>query len=208
MGLKALIQRLHAQAATPATPAKIEGLQRKPSVYKGCTPATPETPSISNAGIKVAKPAAPAAEPPPAASQQAQDGPHPTLEQLGAAALRACFAMGDDSRARRQMLDDCADLPEHERQGWIEHFRSTYGPIPAQQQRPAPTQAEPQQEPANDPALQDWRELDRAYLVHHAHCIQCKTAGRRRGERCSIGAALWRSYEDAPVPWASKGART
>lgn len=138
MGLKALIQRLHAQAATPAatlpatpaTPAKNEGLQRKPSVYKGCTPATPETSSISDTRQQIAKPHAPAPLPAPAVSDQ---------------------------------------------------------------------------DAANDPALYDWYALDRAYLDHHMQCQQCKTAGRRRGDRCATGAALWRDYERAMPPWAMKG---
>ena len=77
-------------------------------------------------------------------------------------------------------------------------------PAPA----PLPAPAASDQDAANDPALYDWHTLDRAYLDHHMQCTQCKTAGRRRGERCATGAALWRSYEDAPIPWRSKGART
>ncbi|WP_213360035.1 hypothetical protein [Brachymonas denitrificans] len=142
----------------------------------------------------------------PVLVRQLNGVPYPTLEHLGMAALRACFALGDGPRARRQMLDDCASLAADERQGWIDHFCSHYGPIPVQPHQSAPTGSE-QREPANDPTFLDWRELDRAYLDHHAHCLQCKTAGRRRGERCSIGAALWRSYEEAPVPWAAKGGR-
>ena len=39
-----------------------------------------------------------------------------------------------------------------------------------------------------------WRELDRAYLAHHAQCNACQCAGRGYGERCPAGAALWAAY--------------
>lgn len=43
-----------------------------------------------------------------------------------------------------------------------------------------------------------WIELDRAYQTHHFGCPQCKAAGRRaNGQRCGVGAALYRAYEDA-----------
>ncbi len=55
--------------------------------------------------------------------------------------------------------------------------------------------------PAPTPSGPTWRELDRAYLAHHQQCSACQCAGRRRGDRCAVGAALWRAYEAAPVPW-------
>ncbi len=70
---------------------------------------------------------------------------------------------------------------------------------PAPAPIPAPTHT-PEQA-ANEPTMQDWRELDRAYLEHHAGCIQCLAAGRRRGERCAVGAALWRDYEAVEPPF-------
>lgn len=43
-----------------------------------------------------------------------------------------------------------------------------------------------------------WLELDKAYQRHHWSCPQCKAAGRRaNGQRCGVGAALYRDYEDA-----------
>ena len=45
----------------------------------------------------------------------------------------------------------------------------------------------------------DWRELDRAYQLHHINCPTCIAAGRgaRYGLRCGTGAALWSAYSEA-----------
>lgn len=54
--------------------------------------------------------------------------------------------------------------------------------------------------PADKPTNPDaWRELDRAYLAHHAGCTVCQAAGRgaRYGLRCGTGTALWASYTTA-----------
>lgn len=71
-------------------------------------------------------------------------------------------------------------------------------PVPA----PIPAPAHAPARAANDTTLQDWHALDTAYLLHHAGCIQCKAAGRGRGERCAAGAAQWLAYEAVPPPWA------
>ena len=42
-----------------------------------------------------------------------------------------------------------------------------------------------------------WRELDRAYLAHHAQCVQCQGAGRGYGARCDGGMGLWAAYSKA-----------
>ena len=49
------------------------------------------------------------------------------------------------------------------------------------------------------PAAIDWRELDRAYQLHHINCPTCIAAGRgaRYGLRCGTGAALWSAYSEA-----------
>lgn len=54
-----------------------------------------------------------------------------------------------------------------------------------------------QTEPSTD--IQDWHELDAAYLNHHVSCKTCIAAGRgtRYGLRCGTGAALWTAYEDS-----------
>lgn len=54
-----------------------------------------------------------------------------------------------------------------------------------------------QAEPSTD--IQDWHELDAAYLNHHVSCKTCIAAGRgtRYGLRCGTGAALWTAYEDS-----------
>lgn len=70
-------------------------------------------------------------------------------------------------------------------------------PAPA----PIPAPARTPEQAANDASMVDWHALDRAYLDHHMQCQECRTAGRRRGDRCATGAALWRAYEAAPVPW-------
>ena len=54
---------------------------------------------------------------------------------------------------------------------------------------------------ANDPAMADWKTLDRAYLAHHVQCPQCMAAGRGYGQRCGTGATLWRRYQTAPYPF-------
>ena len=48
-----------------------------------------------------------------------------------------------------------------------------------------------------EPAAIDWRELDRAYQLHHIGCAACTAAGRGYGLRCGAGAALWSSYSTA-----------
>ena len=49
-----------------------------------------------------------------------------------------------------------------------------------------------------EPAAIDWRELDRAYQLHHINCPTCIAAGRgaRYGLRCGTGAALWSAYQN------------
>lgn len=44
----------------------------------------------------------------------------------------------------------------------------------------------------------DWHTLDAAYLEHHFSCLVCIAAvrGCRYGQRCAVGAALWRAYAD------------
>ena len=61
-----------------------------------------------------------------------------------------------------------------------------------------------QKQAANEPALHDWKEQDRAYQQHVAHCPQCCNAGQGRGQRCEEGAALWRVYQAAPMPARGK----
>lgn len=46
----------------------------------------------------------------------------------------------------------------------------------------------------------DWRELDRAYLAHHARCCTCQAAGRGYGLRCGAGLAMWTAYTAAAAP--------
>lgn len=49
MGLKSLIERLkHAGADTPDTSEKNTGYQRKAPIHAGCTPDTPDTPSLND----------------------------------------------------------------------------------------------------------------------------------------------------------------
>ena len=60
-----------------------------------------------------------------------------------------------------------------------------------------PTAPDPVQPQASSPdrsPTAPWRELDRAYLAHHAQCNACQCAGRGYGERCPAGAALWAAY--------------
>ncbi|MBS0508998.1 MAG: hypothetical protein JSR53_16615 [Proteobacteria bacterium] len=56
----------------------------------------------------------------------------------------------------------------------------------------APERVQPQG-PDRSPAA-PWRELDRAYLAHHAECTACQCAGRGYGRRCDVGAPLWAAY--------------
>ena len=50
-------------------------------------------------------------------------------------------------------------------------------------------------EPPTDPGA--WRELARAYHLHHFECVTCTAAGRgaRYGLRCGVGTALWTTYQ-------------
>lgn len=54
-----------------------------------------------------------------------------------------------------------------------------------------------QPEPPPDSA--DWIELDHAYHAHHFKCPTCIAAARGLGygQRCGVGMALWRGYQDA-----------
>ena len=42
----------------------------------------------------------------------------------------------------------------------------------------------------------DWKVLAAAYYAHHFNCATCIAAGRGRryGQRCGAGMALWRAY--------------
>ena len=51
-----------------------------------------------------------------------------------------------------------------------------------------------------EPEAVDWRELDRAYQLHHFACATCIAAGRGYGLRCGTGSALWASYSAAIEP--------
>ena len=57
----------------------------------------------------------------------------------------------------------------------------------------------PTPEAANPVSPPDWHALDAAYNVHHFNCPTCIAAGRgsHYGQRCGVGMALWRSYQDA-----------
>ena len=57
-----------------------------------------------------------------------------------------------------------------------------------------------------EPAAIDWRELDRAYQLHHVNCATCIAAGlgARYGLRCGAGAALWSAYSEATEPKGNK----
>lgn len=50
-----------------------------------------------------------------------------------------------------------------------------------------------------EPAAIDWRELDRAYQLHHTNCPTCIAAGRGYGLRCGTGSVLWASYTAAAM---------
>ena len=43
------------------------------------------------------------------------------------------------------------------------------------------------------------------YMVHHWHCPTCCAAGQGRGNRCTTGAPLWDSYQDAEDALSVKG---
>ena len=58
----------------------------------------------------------------------------------------------------------------------------------------APDPVQPQASGPDRSPTAPWRELDRAYLAHHAQCNACQCAGRGYGERCPAGAALWAAY--------------
>lgn len=133
-------------------------------------------------------------------------GPFQKIDELLHAAMRACAHWGDDDTARQQMLEDCRSLPPEARQEWLERFLEQYPSAPAPTPIPAPPT--PTTGSANEPTLHDWHELDRAYLNHHLQCTQCLTAGKRRGERCAVGAALWRDYEAAEPPFFKRNTTT
>lgn len=42
----------------------------------------------------------------------------------------------------------------------------------------------------------EWKELAAAYYAHHFNCATCIAAGRGRryGQRCGAGMALWQAY--------------
>ncbi len=50
----------------------------------------------------------------------------------------------------------------------------------------------------------EWLALDRAYQDHHFRCPVCIAAGKGYGERCGVGAILWRSYEATLTPFDKK----
>ena len=51
-------------------------------------------------------------------------------------------------------------------------------------------------EPPKNPGA--WRELARAYHLHHFECATCQAAGRGTsyGLRCGVGTALWTTYQN------------
>ncbi len=49
-------------------------------------------------------------------------------------------------------------------------------------------------EPPAEPGA--WRELDKAYQLHHFACSTCIAAGLGYGLRCGVGAALWTIYQN------------
>ncbi len=49
-------------------------------------------------------------------------------------------------------------------------------------------------EPPADPST--WRELDKAYQLHHFRCSTCIAAGLGYGLRCGTGSALWTAYQN------------
>ena len=42
-----------------------------------------------------------------------------------------------------------------------------------------------------------WRERSTAYYVHHFACSTCIAAGRGYDERCAVGLALWKNYQES-----------
>ena len=68
---------------------------------------------------------------------------------------------------------------------------ATAPPFVAAPEPPPPAPAQPQATDPDRSPTAPWRELDRAYLAHHAECTACQCAGRGYGERCAVGAALW-----------------
>ncbi|QTD44562.1 hypothetical protein [Ottowia testudinis] len=51
---------------------------------------------------------------------------HPSIQDLLAAAKRACDHWGDSLAARRQMRQECLAVPPHLRAGLIQHFEESY----------------------------------------------------------------------------------
>ncbi len=48
----------------------------------------------------------------------------------------------------------------------------------------------------NKSQVPDWRELDKAYQLHHFRCSTCIAAGLGYGLRCGTGSALWTAYQN------------
>ena len=59
-----------------------------------------------------------------------------------------------------------------------------------------PVLQDKRQAPAVD--VPEWRELDKAYQLHHIKCMPCQAAGRglSYGLRCGTGSALWSAYSN------------
>lgn len=51
---------------------------------------------------------------------------HPSLRELLDAAARACRFHRDSLKARREMKEQCAEVPPHLRADLIDHFTRTY----------------------------------------------------------------------------------
>ena len=64
--------------------------------------------------------------------------------------------------------------------------------------QPPPAAPEAPQAMPKDVQADDWRELDRAYQLHHFACKSCIAGGQGRGLRCGVGAALWIQYTTPP----------
>ena len=77
--------------------------------------------------------------------------------------------------------------------------RSAVEPLlePLRQHRDAVIEAMTKSEPPADPA--NWKELAKAYHVHHWTCPACIAAGQFRGNRCEVGKALWGWYAGTPT---------
>jgi len=70
------------------------------------------------------------------------------------------------------------------------------------QPQPQPSALKPASPASSErPDPNDWRELAKAYHLHHFKCVVCIAAGRGAGygPRCGAGAALWVAYQDAPL---------